>query len=374
MRYVPLGDTFYFKFTTRDFDTGAPQTLGGTPVISAYEDANATQITAGITLTPDYDSVTGLNHVAVVATAGNGYEAGKYYSFTITTGTVDGVSVVGESVHEIVIGPVTANLAAGAITDASLAGNMEIVFETDFATNYNTTRNAWATNYTDYIGTIPAAALGADCITAAKIADGAFVAANFAANSLDGKGDWNTTTPPTAAAVADAVWDEARSAHVAVGSFGESILDPGSGEAWFDGATDTVATVTSVTNGVTLANDAITAAKYDETTAFPIVSVDSGATQIARTGADADTLETLSDQIDTLPTISEILTTQMTEAYAADGAAPTIAQALFAIQQFLQEKAVSGTTLTVKQLDGSTTAMTFTLDSASAPTSVTRAT
>ena len=46
-------------------------------------------------------------------------------------------------------------LAAGAITDASLAGNMEIVFETDFATNYNTTRNAWVTNFTDFIGTDP---------------------------------------------------------------------------------------------------------------------------------------------------------------------------------------------------------------------------
>ncbi|MCK5611177.1 hypothetical protein KAR91_55400 [Candidatus Pacearchaeota archaeon] len=44
--------------------------------------------------------------------------------------------------------------------------------------------------------------------------------------------------------------------------------------------------------------DAITAAKYDESTAFPVKSDDSGATRIARTGADSDTLETLSDQSD----------------------------------------------------------------------------
>lgn len=44
-------------------------------------------------------------------------------------------------------------LANGAVTDASLAGNMEIVFETDFATNYNTTDNAWVTNGTSFIGT-----------------------------------------------------------------------------------------------------------------------------------------------------------------------------------------------------------------------------
>jgi hypothetical protein len=56
--------------------------------------------------------------------------------------------------------------------------------------------------------------------------------------------------------------------------------------------------VGSVTAGVTLANDAITAAKFDETTAFPLKADDSGATQVARVGADADTLETLSDQLD----------------------------------------------------------------------------
>lgn len=59
-----------------------------------------------------------------------------------------------------------------------------------------------------------------------------------------------------------------------------------------------VGSVGSVTAGVTLANDAITAAKFDESTAFPLKSADSGSTAVARTGADSDTLETLSDQID----------------------------------------------------------------------------
>ena len=52
------------------------------------------------------------------------------------------------------------------------------------------------------------------------------------------------------------------------------------------------------TDGVVLANDAITLAKFDETTAWPLVASDTGATQVARVGADSDTLETLSDQID----------------------------------------------------------------------------
>ncbi len=62
----------------------------------------------------------------------------------------------------------------------------------------------------------------------------------------------------------------------------------------------TIPTVTAITNGVTLADDAITAAKFDESTAFPVKSADTGATQIARVGADSDTLETLSDQLDTI--------------------------------------------------------------------------
>ena len=51
-------------------------------------------------------------------------------------------------------------------------------------------------------------------------------------------------------------------------------------------------------DAMTLEDDAITAGKFDESTAFPVKSADTGATAIARTGADSDTLETLSDQID----------------------------------------------------------------------------
>lgn len=67
-----------------------------------------------------------------------------------------------------------------------------------------------------------------------------------------------------------------------------------------------------------------------------------------------------------------VLTTQLTQSYAADGTAPTLAQAVLLIQQSIGDFSVSGTTLTVKQLDGSTTAAVYSLDSATAPTSRTR--
>jgi len=91
-----LGSTFDLKFSTRRFTTGAPFTLAGSPVISAYPDNSTTELTAGITLTVDFDARTGLHNVRVVATSGNGYAAGSNYDLVITAGTVDGVSVVGE--------------------------------------------------------------------------------------------------------------------------------------------------------------------------------------------------------------------------------------------------------------------------------------
>lgn len=62
------------------------------------------------------------------------------------------------------------------------------------------------------------------------------------------------------------------------------------------------------------------------------------------------------------------------ESYAADGVQPTKSQILHMIWAAIAEVAISGTTMTIKKLDGSTTAMTFTLNSSTAPTSRTRAT
>jgi hypothetical protein len=51
-----------------------------------------------------------LNEATIVATAANGYEAGKSYAIYISTGTVDSVSVIGE-----VVGHFTIGLGAAAI-------------------------------------------------------------------------------------------------------------------------------------------------------------------------------------------------------------------------------------------------------------------
>ena len=77
---------------------------------------------------------------------------------------------------------------------------------------------------------------------------------------------------------------------------------------------------------------------------------------------------------DTLNGAANPWTTTMTEDYAADGATMTPAQALYMMKQMMQEMVISGTTMTVKKLDGTTTAMTLTLNDATNPTSITRTT
>jgi len=81
-----------------------------------------------------------------------------------------------------------------------------------------------------------------------------------------------------------------------------ALADGATGFAAIDTVVDSILLQTG-TNGVKLADDAITSAKYDGSSAYPVAAADSGATQIARVGADGDTLKTLSDQLDDIPTV-----------------------------------------------------------------------
>jgi len=102
--------------------------------------------------------------------------------------------------------------------------------------------------------------------------------------------------------------------------------------------------------------------------------MDSNSTQLAAIVEYTGT--TIPAQVATLNDISvaDVLTTAMTESYGTDGSDLTLAQACYLILGNVSEFAIAGTTKTVKQLDGSSTAATYTLDDASSPTSITRAT
>src|SRR5580765_2525308 len=74
-----------------------------------------------------------------------------------------------------------------------------------------------------------------------------------------------------------------------------------------------------------------------------------------------------------LAQITAALTTAVADSVPVDGARPSIAQAAYMNAQFLLERKVTGTALTVFKPDGVTALMTLTLDSATAPTAISRA-
>lgn len=205
---IRLNETIDLKFSTRSFTTGAPTTLAGTPVISAYPGNSVTQLTAGITLSVDFDAVTGLHNVRVVATGVNGYATATNYALVITTGTVGGVSVVGEVVGTFSIEarsalmPTTAartlDVSAGgeAGMDWANVGNPATTVGLSGTTVSAVTTVATATNVTTVNG------LAANVITAASAA-----------------ADFGTE-------IAAAVWDRDATLSQTQGTFGQAMGDP----------------------------------------------------------------------------------------------------------------------------------------------------
>lgn len=344
MRDRTVGETFFMFFTTRAFATGIPTVLAGTPIVSAYEDSSITQITAGITLGVDHDGVVGLNLLTLVATGANGYEAGKDYSMVITTGTVGGVSVVGEVVGEFSLGLgagfTRLGVAGAGLTDITInAASIDAIWDELMAGHVTADSAGLVLNDWQDGGRLDL------ILDAIKVPTDKMVFT--VANQLDVNVQyWNdvevTTALETSGDVADAVWDEAQADHVAAGSFG--IM-----------ASEIAAIPTTAMRG---------------TDSAALASV---CTEPRLAELDAANLPTDISNLNDV-SIADILASQLTESYAADGVAPTLTQALFMIQQLLGDFSISGTTLTLREIDGVTTAATYTLDSATIPTSITRAT
>ncbi len=105
-------------------------------------------------------------------------------------------------------------------------------------------------------------------------------------------------------------------------------------------------------------------------TTWSTVSAAAIRTAVGMASANLDT------QLDALPTAAEnataVMTTQMTESYAANGVSPTVTQALMAVHQMLMQFSIAGTSITVKKLDNATTAFIVTLNDATTPTAAVR--
>lgn len=87
------------KFTTVD-STGLPATLTSGAIV-VYKDDSTTPSSAGVTLTPDFASVTGANHVAINTGADPVFYAfGSQYFAQVSAGTIGGVSAIGYKAGE----------------------------------------------------------------------------------------------------------------------------------------------------------------------------------------------------------------------------------------------------------------------------------
>ncbi len=179
MRDITLGETVYFNFTTRQFSDGVPTVLAGSQALSVLEENNATPITAGVSVEVDRASVVGLNQATIVATGGNGYEAGKGYCVYISTGTVGGVSVVGEVVAQFTIA------ASASATDLANATDGLTALAADIAT-----RMAEASIDTTG-GAVDTVTAVTNAIVLPGIPTNWITAAGINAAAMDGKGNWN---------------------------------------------------------------------------------------------------------------------------------------------------------------------------------------
>lgn len=162
-----------------------------------------------------------------------------------------------------------------------------------------------------------------------------------------------------------------------IGEFEVIAVDLNTGVASVQGnVTGSVASVTAAVTLPTIPTNWLTA---NGIAADAVAEIQSGLSTL--TQADIRTAvglasANLDTQLDALPTAAEIvaamLTTAITEAYRANGSAPTLAQFMSEVIGHLGEMSISGTTKTVKKFDHTTTALTFTLNSATAPTAIER--
>lgn len=173
------GDSVHKKFTTFRPSTGAAFTLAGAPAVSVYKDGSTTQSTAGVTLTVDFDSVTGLHHVVVDTSAdGTFYSSGSHFELVLTAGTVDGVSVAGTVIASFSLGRASAVVNTVRKNVALTAYMFKMVDATDFATA-ETGVTVTATR------SIDGGAFGACANSAAEVSNG-WYKINLAAADLNG--------------------------------------------------------------------------------------------------------------------------------------------------------------------------------------------
>ena len=387
--YIPDGDTLVHLFDTFDGGTGASITMSGFAVgdILIYKDGGTTQrsSTAGFTLLDtdgiDFDTLTGIHGFSLDLSDNTDtgfYSVGSWFHVVVSAITVDS-----QTVRFVACAfRIMAAEASAGVPDANVAS-----IDNDAITAASIAANA-ITSSELADGAITAAKIATDAITAAKIAADAIGASELASDAV--------------AEITGGVWNEDATGHQTAGTFGQAIGDPGANAETIYEAVVTDATGTNVAADV-IAVKAETASIVADTNELQTDDVpgliaalnDPTAASVADavwdeaksghvgSGSFGEEVQAhaLSTEISALNDLSAAdvnaqvdaaFTTQMADSVPADGTIATREQALYMIKQFLFERVVTTTTVSVKKVDGSTELFSLTLDDASNPTSITR--
>ena len=185
--------TLEFKFSTFRPSTGAAFSLSSGAAVTIYKGGTGNTTGQSTTLTRDWNSITGLNHVSVDLSQAF-FVDGEVYEAVITTGTIDSVSVIGACVGRFTL-RAQASLYptdAGRTLDVSTTGEAGI----DLANvgSPSATLSLSGTTIkavTDNVGVgsiandaITASAIASNAITSAKIATNAIGATQIAGNAI----------------------------------------------------------------------------------------------------------------------------------------------------------------------------------------------
>ena len=366
-------------FTTSNGSGGAvaPSTAFEAADIVIYKNNSATQkaTSNGITMTSPFDSVTGLHLVEIDCSNDTGdagfWATGNDYSVVLSPDeTVDSQTVVAAiaqfSIENRVVSAVSGNVAGIAGTITTLDGLNNFDPASDTVANVTTVGSVTGAvgSVTAPVTTDSASRTASQADVSALATSAALATAQTDLDTLTGTDGVtlatsqpnyapNTTTPPTAASVADAVWDEARSAHTTAGSFGEGVkveslntqakadVNAEADTAISDASLATASALSTVSSKVDTIDGVVDAILLD-------------------TGTDGVVLSTA-----TLQNIADEILKRDVDNVEATANEHTLATIILAIL----ESSRSSTTWTIKRTDGSTThaTKTLTLDATANP-------
>jgi hypothetical protein len=250
--YVEDETNVIFNFWSQDKD-GVPITIASSPVVKVFKEGDATGRASGtdpeITLTlnkidPAGSATTGCHHVKIDTSTQTYYEKNKLYRVFLTAGTVDGVSKAGHPIASFGIensgviqrASTLTDIQEGQILDNGIVQGVTSTTITLAASADGTTNDL----YKDarVVITNPASqrqvrvCTGYTASTKVLTVDRAWninptaATAEYMITAHGGAGSGGAGAP-SAAAIADAVWDEPRNQHVSSGTFGEIGLEIG---------------------------------------------------------------------------------------------------------------------------------------------------